>query len=268
MDRDLTLEKHLLSRSYTSDAKILELLENRYSITGGQKPFIPLIPHEQEVIYKDEKKEVASITKNTDAKPTAARKANARNNMRAYIKTTMANQKKAGKKLQAFQRKNPSAPLRVNSLLKQYSIPKYSDYLQLNTLWSLYILDLVFGDQKNPNLNMVLPKLSTADYNGSHLTVLESTNRHNVGISGIVLYDAQHFFILVVPQVTESETTISPAEAVGGIRMISKKGTLFGFDVNMGEESVGFTILGSRFELRAVDRSAKKFKSHDVTDIY
>lgn len=266
MDRDLTLEKHLLSRSYTSETQILELLAERYSHTGGQKPFIPLVPTEQ--ITEDKEQGIVSLTKNIEAKPKTARKSNARKEMRVYLKFTLANQKKAVKKLQAFQRKNPNAPVRVNSLLKQYSIPRYSDYIQLNNLWNLYIEDLLFGDQKNPNLNMVLPKLSTADYNGCHLTVLESRNVHLVGMSGIVLYDAQHSFILVVPQVTESETTVSPSEAVGGIKILAKRGTMFGFDVKMGEEIVGFTILGSRFELRAVDRSAKKFKSHNVEDIY
>lgn len=266
MDRDLTLEKHLLSRSYTSEAKILELLENRYSIHGGQRPFLTLTPYEQETKPKQEAD--ADIALNRELKPKLHRKTTARKDMRVYLKTTMANQKKAVKKLQQFQRKYPDAPPKVDSLLKQYRIPRYADYLQLNSLWKLYIETLVFGDQKNPNLNMVLPKLSTADYNGSVLTVLESRNPHLVGMSGIVLYDAQHSFILVVPQVTEAETTISAAQAVGGMRIIAKRGTMFGFDVPMGDQTVGFTILGSRFEFRSVDRSAKKFKSHDVGDIY
>lgn len=269
MDRDLTLERLLLSRSYTSEAQITELLEDRYSITGGQRPFLPITPAEAVVVDKEEKKEekLLDITKNIDLKPSTKRKSSARKNMRIYIKTTHANQKKAVKRLQEFQRKYPRALLRVNSLLEQYSIPRYTDYIPLNQLWSNYILDLLFGEQKTANVHMLLPKLSSADYNGSHLTVLESRNPHLEGLAGIVLYDAQHSFILVVPQKTEAETTISPSEAVGGLRIVPKKGTMFGFDVPMGEDVVGFTILGSRFELRAVDRSGKKFKNHDVEDI-
>lgn len=265
MDRDLTLERLLLSRSYTSEAQITQLLEDRYSITGGQRPFLPITPAEAVGGEKEEK--TLDFTKNAAVKPSATRKSSARKNMRVYLKTTQANQKKAVRRLQAFQRKNPNAPIRINSLLKQYSIPRYDDYVALNHLWNQYIEDLLFGEQKNPNLNMLLPKLSSADYNGSHLTVLECRNSHLVGMAGIVLYDAQHSFILVVPQVTEAETTISASEAVGGLRIVPKKGTMFGFEVAMGDEVVGFTILGSRFELRAVDRSGKKFKSHDVEDI-
>lgn len=265
MNRDLTLERLLLSRSYTSEAQITQLLESRYSITGGQRPFLPLTP--AEAVSEEKEEKTLDFTKNLNVKPSATRKSNARKNMRIYIKTTQANQKKAIKRLQAFQRKHPEAPMKVNSLLKQYSIPRYIEYEPLNQLWNQYILDLLFGEQRNPNLNMVLPKLSSADYNGSHLTVLECRNPHLVGMAGIVLYDAQHSFIMVIPQVTESETTISPSEALGGLRIIPKKGTMFGFDVAMGDDIVGFTILGSRFELRAVDRSGKKFKSHDVEDI-
>lgn len=266
MDRDLSLEKHLLSRSYTSDLKILELLEDRYSINGGQRPFLPLTPFEQEV--KEKPQAETEIGLNPERKPKSERKASARRDMRVYIKLTLANQKKATKKLQQFARKHPTAPIRVGSLLKQYKIPKYDDYVKLNELWGLYIENLLFGDQKNPNLNMVLPKLSTADFNGSKLTVLELRNPHLVGLTGIVLFDAQHLFILVVPQVTEAETNILPSQAIGGIRIAAKRGTMFAFDVKTGEETVGFTILGSRFEFRAVDRSARKFKSHDVGDIY
>lgn len=270
MDRDLTLEKHLLSRSYTSSSEILDLLLERYSVSGGQKPYLPLVPTEgaPEEAEKEESAGKNTLAKNTDVRPTSRRKISARRDMKVYIKRTLASQRKAVKKLQSFQREHPGAPLQIHTLLEKYHVPRYNDYLPLNSLWSQYILDLLFADQKNPNLNMVLPKLSSADYNGSRLTVLESRNAHLVGLSGIVLYDAQHSFILVVPQVSEAETTISPSQAVGGIRIVAKKGTMFGFDVCVGEETVGFTILGSRFELRAVDRAAKKFKSHAVEDIY
>lgn len=267
MDRDLTLEKHLLSRSYTSDARILELLETRYSILGLQKPFLPLVPTFGEAEEKPEEKE-AVLAKNADAKPTPERKISTRRDMKVYLKKTMANQHKAVKKIQAFRRKHPQKEFEVASLLRQYNIPSFEDFERLHLLWQKYMGDLLF-EQKNPNLQMVLPKLSTADYNGSLVTVLESRNRHLVGVRGIVLYDAQHSFIVVVPRRSEKEKgpKTSPAEMVGGLRILAKRGSLFGFEVEVGEEVVGFTILGSRFELRAVDRSAKKFKSHNVGDV-
>lgn len=270
MDRDLTLEKHILSRSYTSEAQIVELLETRYSVNGGQKPFLTLVPTSGETKPPPEKE--ANLAKNLEAKPKQERKINTRRDMKIYIKTTLANQNQAVKKIQKFRRKRSlqalkTAEFSTDALLTEYKVPRYEDFVALNKLWQKYMHDLLF-EQKNPNMNMTLPKLSTADYNGCLLTVLESKNRHMVGMKGIVVYDAQHSFIVVVPRRTSPEgPIISPSEMVGGLRILTKRGSLFGFEVETGDDVVGFTILGSRFELRSVDRSGKKFKSHNVGDV-
>lgn len=265
MDRDLVLEKHLLSRSYTSNAQIRTLLDERYSLKGGQKPYLSLTYAEEPAPPKpQEKSEFMTVG---EEKPTKERKISTRQEMKLYIKKTLQNQVKIVKKAKIHM-KTHTLIFDPEPWLRHYRIPQYKTYQQLNQLWRSYIQDLLVGDQRNPNLNMVLPKLSTADYNGCELTVLESRNRNLVGIRGIVLYDAQHSFIVVVPQKTESEATLSAAEIVGGIRILPKKATLFGFEVDTGEGIVEFTILGTRFELRSVDRSAKKFKSHNVEDIY
>lgn len=265
MDRELVLEKHLLSRSYASNAQIKTLLDERYSMKGGQRPFLALTPADE--LGPAQPRERSGFWKLGDAKPSKERKTNTRHEMKVYIKNTLQRQDKIVKKAKAHM-KTHSLTFDPEPWLRRYQIPQYKLYQQLNQIWRSYIQDLVVGDQRNPNLNMVLPKLSTADYNGCELTVLESRNRNLVGIRGIVLYDAQHSFIVVVPQKTESKTTLSAAEMVGGIRILPKKATLFGFEVDTGDGIVEFTILGTRFELRSVDRSAKKFKSHNVEDIY
>lgn len=265
MDRDLLLEKHLLSRSYTSNAQIRTLLAERYSIKGGQRPFLALTPAEELAPVQLSKK--SDFLKTADSKPTKERKINTRHEMKVYIKATLKKQDKIVKKAKLHQKAHNLA-FDPEPWLRRFQIPRYIEYQQLNRLWRSYMKDLLVGDQKNPNLNMVLPKLSTADYNGCELTVLESRNRNLVGIRGIVMYDAQHSFIVVVPSKCESQTVISAAELVGGIRILPKKATLFGFNVDVGDGTVDFTILGTRFELRSVDRSAKKFKSHNVEDIY
>ena len=40
LQQDTELEKHLLSRCYDSQSKIVELLQDRYSVTGSQKSTI------------------------------------------------------------------------------------------------------------------------------------------------------------------------------------------------------------------------------------
>lgn len=265
MDRDFTVEKHLLSRCFTSEQRILELLEERYAV-GGAKPFLQLAPTDNVEETKPKKEAESLFNRNPDLKPSTSRKVSTRRDMRVYIKRTLGNQRKAVAQVQRAARKKET--IDIEALVKRYEVPVYRKYLPLSALWRQYMLDLLFGDQKNPNLNMILPKLATADFNGCRLTVLEARDRNLVGKTGIVLYDAQHLFIMVVPQQTESERTLSPAERVGGLRVVTKKGAIFGFEVEVEAETVGFSILGSRFELRAVDRSSKKFKSHNVEDIY
>lgn len=265
MDRDTTLERHLLSRSYDSESRIVKILEERYSIFGGQKPYIPLMPTEGEAGTEKEAKR--PLLKNDGTRPTLRRKKSTRAELKRYIKATLANQKRAVRKLQSDRR------LLVNRLLAKYQIPLYEDYVSLHQLWNKYMRDLLFSENKTPNLNMVLPKLSTADYNGCLVRVLESRNRNMVGIEGIVVYDAQHSFIVVVKPNTDREDgpSVSPAEKVGGLRILAKRGLLFGFDVvcEDGENAtvMGFTIMGSRFEHRSTDRSGRKFKAHNVEDI-
>lgn len=259
MDRDLTLEKHLLSRSYDSESQIVQILQERYSMFGGQKPFLPLVPTEGDGSTETEKPK----PRIGSSGPSSRRKKSTRAELKRYIKLTLAKQKNAVRYVQG-----QSGP--VDAYIKKLKIPKYHDYEQLHTLWCKYMTDLLFGENKTPNMNMILPKLSTADYNGCLIRVLESRNHTMVGIEGIVLYDAQHSFIVVVPQKTDSGKgpAISAAERVGGLRVLAKRGLLFAFDVPLEDgSSMGFTIMGSRFEHRSTDRSGRKFKAHNVSDI-
>lgn len=277
MNRDNPIEKHLLTRCYSSEAKIDELLSSRYSITGDQKPSLLLIPtgtsndtKTKSILHKEVDNKNENISSN--------RIKNTRNDLKVYIKDTLSKQKKLVKKIQAYNRKksDKTKPFPVNKLLKHYNIPIYEDFVNLNQLWQSYMQNLLFPTATIPGAQTLLPKLSTADFTGCLMTVTHSRNKNLVGVRGIVLWDAQHSFILCVPrnedakELTESRTTFTPSEIVGGLRIIPKKSNLFAFDVFTPEnddEALGFTIVGSRFELRSVDRSGKKFKSHRVEDI-
>ncbi|WPK26896.1 hypothetical protein PUMCH_004264 [Australozyma saopauloensis] len=267
MHTDYPVEKHLLSRSYTSEAQILQILETRYAGSeAAAQPFLALVPTSSESAPIKEKTET-TLNRNEARKPAGARKLNVRRDMRVYIKRTLSNQRAAVSKLRQCQKKGEQ--ISIENLLSSFKIPKYDEYIQLNELWKKYMSELLFLEQKNPDLTLLLPRLSSADYNGCLLTVLESRDMNIIGITGIVLFDAQHLFIVVTPQKKHSDRNISAAEQLGGLRFLRKKGTLFGFSLAVDEnEYIDFTIMGSRFELRAVDRTAKKFKSHKVEDIY
>lgn len=259
MDRDLTVEKHLLSRSFEGASQIADILDTRYSLFGGQKPFLPLVPTEGEP--KDEKTE--EKTEKRPRKLPSKRKRNARTLLKKYLKTTKSKQCRGQRYIQL----NPQMSL--DQITERLHIPVYTDYMELNKLWNSYMEDLLFGDQKKRSVDLVLPKLSTADFHGCKMCVLESRNRNLVGIEGIVLHDAQNSFYVVVPQKKEKENgpSVSPAEKLGGLRSLSKEGTLFGFDVETEGKTFSFTLMGSRFQHRSGDRSGRKFKAHNVKDI-
>lgn len=287
MNRNNVLEKHLLSRCYSSDARIDELLSTRYSITGDQKPSLILTPTGQG-IENDKTKSLLHQEKSSKSDEThKIRKVSTRLELKNYIKNTLNNQQKVVKKIQAYNRlkkqNSQKKPFPIQKLLEHYSIPLYEEFIPINNLWQDYMQNLLFPSANNklPSLISILPKLSSADYHGCLLTVLKSSNTLLVGVRGIVVWDTQHSFILCVPRNNDSKEwneqkdVFTPSEQVGGLRIVPKKGCLFGFDVILpstdGEqeedECMGFTVIGSRFEFRSVDRSGKKFKNHNVDDI-
>lgn len=287
MNRNNVLERHLLTRCYSSEARIEELLSTRYSITGDQRPSLLLMPTGQDVENNKTKALLHQERPKTSDEAHKTKKYNTRIELKNYIKNTLNNQQKVIKKIQAYNRlskqNGKKKPFPILKLLEHYSIPMYEEFIPISNLWQDYMQNLLFPSANNklPSLISILPKLSSADYHGCLLTVLKSTNRLLVGVRGIVVWDTQHSFILCVPRTkdskewNENKEDFTPSEQIGGLRIIPKKGCLFGFDVilpsNEGEEDedecMGFTVIGSRFEFRSVDRSGKKFKNHNVDDI-
>lgn len=286
MDRDNALEKHLLSRSYSSESNVEELLASRYSLKGEQKYFLLLVPTAGQTEAPQRKEALANLeVSGNNGKLTQEAKQNTRRRLRVYIKTTLANQKKLVKRIQAYNRLNTKAieanrkekkPFPTLKMIDHYKIPKFEEFTQLNALWQSYMQELLFPNGNVASSATILQRLSTADFNGCLLTVISSKNQNVVGIRGVVAWDTQHSFILCVPrnqdskEWNETSNSFSPTEQVGGFKIIAKKGSLFGFDVVLpgeNDESIGFTIVGSRFEIRPVDRSGRKFKNHKVDDI-
>ena len=296
------LEKRLLTRCYDSNEEILNILSTRYSTEGEQRPTI-LFKHVKKPTKNDNRKSILLTT--TDDKIPSSRKRSTRNELKQYINTTISNQRKLIKKVRGYKR--TKQPFSVEPMINQYNIPKFEDFVAMNDMWQTYIQDLLgLNETKSLNSSVMLPKLVNADFNGCLLTVLQSRNNEVVGARGIVVWDCQHSFIMVVPRGLDYKEWTSlvdgnnaeilqkldPAALIGGLKVIPKQYTLFGFDVVLprkqgdskdGEmevesdeikqeedqdiESIGFTLIGSRFEIRSVERSAKKFKNHAVDDL-
>lgn len=270
------IEKHLLSRCYDSNSRIVELLESRYSLHGDQKPTILF----KNITNNEPKKRTSLLNQDsTDDGISKQRKLTTRLEVKKFISSTLINQRKLIKKIQHYNRNktSSSSALNVDKLLQKYKIPNFDDFITMNELWQKYMQDLIFQNgQKLQPLSAILPRLSSADFNGCLITVLQSRNTSVVGIRGIVIWDSQHSFTIVVPknqdskEWNEDKSNFTPSELIGGLKVVPKKHTIFGFEViDPGDEEsyIGFTIVGSRFEFRSVDRAGKKFKNHSIDDI-
>ncbi|CAI5760510.1 unnamed protein product [Candida verbasci] len=264
MRQDNELEKHLLTRSYDSHSHIVEMLEERYSIMGEQKPYILFKPLRRTITTTPPKK-TSRIRKGT------------RIELKEYFNKTISNQKKLVKKIQYYNYIRKSLDLEAN--LKYYKIPKFEDFINLHNIWQMYIRSLIFSADDYTKLqfpmNQVLTKLSSADYNGCLITVKQSKNCNIVGLRGIIVWDTQHSFIIVTPREelsrewNEGKSNFTPNELVGGFKIIPKHHSIFSFEIEIPttNEVLEFSIIGSRFEIKSVDRSSKKFKNHSIEDI-
>ncbi|CAN3376645.1 hypothetical protein DIURU_004433 [Diutina rugosa] len=260
MSSENELERHLLSRSYEDPEEIEDLLDNRYSHHGSQKPVLVFGG-----LQTRGATEAVSIHKIGD-KQAKKRRVNARTSVKSYITRTLAAQSRLCRSLQRDQ------PVDV-ATLRKYKIPTFEEFLPMNNLWQGYASDLIKENGKY-NESMALQRLSSADFHGCLLSVTKAANPELVGVRGIVVWDSQHSFVMVVPRGADAKPwssesdSFSRSERVGGLRMIPKKGTIFELDVlNKDVEVYSFVIYGSRFEVRSVERSGRKFKPHSVDDL-
>lgn len=265
MDRKYPLESLILSRSYENSSKINELLEQRYAT--NDKTAILLRPTEGE---REKERTLLSQIKNSKIQYQKEKKKDQTKVVfKKYIRKSVYLQKKLKQRLR-------TSKIDDVTKLKEYAkIPHYEDFLKLNELWIGYMQDLLQLDLEKKdkvNTNQMLTKLSSADYNGCFLRVLRSKNEDIVGKHGIVIYDSKNFFIIVEPRDEKDP------KSIGGLKMIEKKGTVFSFviplydihneDIDDNDDNyLEFSIIGSRFQFRAPDRSGKKFKSRNVDDL-
>ena len=156
LQQDTELEKHLLSRCYDSQSKIVELLQDRYSVTGSQKSTILF----KNIVTDTKKPRSLLHQENTQpTKITQERKKTTRQVLREYISGTLNNQRKLIKKIQSHNRKNTTGhqPFPIHQYLQKYKIPNFDDFFQMNKLWQKYAQDLIF---QNGNLMQSLSSIT------------------------------------------------------------------------------------------------------------
>lgn len=292
MDRTDSIEKYILSRCsrYHDDGEILKVLEDRYSLTGPQKNFLilesttggyHLIDHQK---MKKKKKGKRNIFKELDdptSEPVQKRKRNkfdalkTKNQFKKFIKTNMKAQKKAVRELKRRVKSNPHYLDKVHDCagLKICDhILKIEDFDQLHRLWNNYARESLGITN---NILAMTTRLSTCEFIGAYMEISHSGNPNNVGMRGIVIWESQHNFIMVVPRTNNWKASIgilkpnfSYSEMIGGIRIINKYDTRFKLEIGMEDDTfIEFEIIGDRFMVRSIDRANKKFKNHAVRDI-
>ncbi|XP_029000659.1 ribonuclease P protein subunit p29 [Betta splendens] len=126
---------------------------------------------------------------------------------------------------------------------------RYELFLPLHQLWRQYIVDLCGGLKPTSNPNVVQQKLLKADFHGAVITVVRSKCPSYVGTTGILVQEFKHVFKIITKQ--------------DKIKVIPKRNSVFAIEIN------GFIshIYGNKFEHRASERSAKKFKVRGTIDL-
>uniref|UniRef100_A0A3Q3WQ80 Ribonuclease P protein subunit p29 n=1 Tax=Mola mola TaxID=94237 RepID=A0A3Q3WQ80_MOLML len=122
-------------------------------------------------------------------------------------------------------------------------------FLPLHELWRQYITDLCSGLKPTSSPEFVQQKLLKADFHGAFITVIRSKCPSYVGTEGILVQEFKH----VLKIITKEDK----------LKVIPKRNSVFAVEIN------GFVsyIYGSKFEQRASERSAKKFKVKGTIDL-
>ncbi|XP_077567813.1 ribonuclease P protein subunit p29 isoform X2 [Stigmatopora nigra] len=126
---------------------------------------------------------------------------------------------------------------------------RYELFSPLHELWKQYIFDLCNGLNSKSSPDSVQKKLLKADFHGAIIIVIQSKCPSYVGASGIIIQEFKHVFKIITKQ--------------DRIKVIPKRNSIFKVEIN------GFIscIYGNKFEHRASERSAKKFKISGTIDL-
>ncbi|XP_070821332.1 ribonuclease P protein subunit p29 isoform X1 [Chaetodon trifascialis] len=126
---------------------------------------------------------------------------------------------------------------------------RYKLFLPLHELWRQYITDLCSGLKPSSSPQFVQQKLLKADFHGAIITVVRSKCPSYVGSTGILVQEFKHVFKIITKE--------------DKLKVIPKRNSVFAVEIN------GFIshIYGSKFEQRASERSAKKFKLRGTIDL-
>ncbi|XP_073461916.1 ribonuclease P protein subunit p29 [Aquarana catesbeiana] len=126
---------------------------------------------------------------------------------------------------------------------------RYDMFLPLHDLWKQYIRDLCNGLRPDAQPQMIQNKLLKADMHGALVMVSKSKCPSYVGLTGIILQETKHVFKIITKE--------------DKLKVVPKLNCVFSVEID------GFItyIYGSKLQMRASERSAKKFKAKGNVDL-
>jgi ribonuclease P protein subunit POP4 len=128
--------------------------------------------------------------------------------------------------------------------LSQLKIDKSLTYSEMEStmhaLWKQYISTLLNNAQQ---ADTIYNKMLKADLHGSIIEVIDSINKNQINISGIVILETRRSFVIINKN--------------DKLKTILKKGSTF--RISLGYTAV--KIIGDNFMYKAVERSKAKFKN-------
>ena len=127
----------------------------------------------------------------------------------------------------------------IKNLKKEKMI--YENLLPLNKMWQEYITELMNNTNNQEN---ILEKMLKADLHGAILNVINSTNKNNIGISGIVLFESRRTFNILTKK--------------NEIKTILKQGCIF--ETFLECNNMKILIYGENFIYKSAERTKIKFK--------
>ena len=146
-----------------------------------------------------------------------------------FIKTQIKNKKRISK---SNYTKNLISKIKKDKI-------SYESLLPMNKIWNEYINNLLNGTL---NEEIIAGKFLKADLHGSMIEVINSNNKNNIGIKGILIFESRRTFNILTKE--------------NKVKTILKPGSLFEITFN----NIEIQILGDNFLYKSAERTKAKYK--------
>ena len=146
-----------------------------------------------------------------------------------FIKTQIKNKKRISK---SNYTKNLISKIKKDKI-------SYESLLPMNKIWNEYINNLLNGTL---NEEIIAGKFLKADLHGAMIEVINSNNKNNIGIKGILIFESRRTFNILTKE--------------NKVKTILKPGSLFEITFN----NIEIQILGDNFLYKSAERTKAKYK--------